>query len=298
MSSSKPGSMHSPVFLIGTQRSGTTLLCRMLSAHPDIFIKNEVSVRSVFTPGASPEAIREGISHSVKLATGKSLDELMAAENKTIWGLKDPELTTYLADLKQFLPQARFIIIFRDARAVVNSYMENKWGLGTNAYTGAQRWKREVEAQMRFHETLPNHVLKLRFEDLVLNQQQTLETVCDFLGVPFDKSMLDYSKQKGFIKTTRENKKAFEAPDSAMTRKWENKLSGHQIRVVDSVCAPILDSLGYDVAPTNYSVPSWLVSYYRLHQKVIGEIQIQYRWRLSAYRQRYRKWLAQRIESK
>ena len=36
----------SDIFLLvfGTQRSGTTLLCRMLSAHPELFIQNLFSV--------------------------------------------------------------------------------------------------------------------------------------------------------------------------------------------------------------------------------------------------------------
>ncbi len=292
MSPSELGTVNSPVFLVGTQRSGSTLLCRMLSAHPDIFIKNEVPVRSVFTPGASREEIEKGISRFVKLATGKSLNDLLISEKKPIWGLKDPELTNYLDDLKQFLPEARFIIIIRDARAVVNSYMENKWGLGTNAYTGALRWKREVETQLRFYESLPGYVLKLRYEDLVLDQRRVLESVCEFLEVPFEESMLDYSKQKGFIKETRENIKSFEAPDSAMTRRWKEKLSEHQICVVDSVCNALLKSLGYTVSSMRYRLPNWLSLYYHLHQRIIGEIQIQYRWRLAGYHRRYRKWIA------
>ena len=36
------------IILLGTQRSGTTLLTRMLSAHSAIFIQNEISVEKIF----------------------------------------------------------------------------------------------------------------------------------------------------------------------------------------------------------------------------------------------------------
>lgn len=280
--------MHSPVFLIGTQRSGTTLLCRMLTAHPDVFIKNELPVRSVFTRGANREEIERGIGHFVERQYGEDISGLLQKEGKKIWGLKDPELTHYLNALKQFLPEARFIIITRDPRAVVNSYMENKWGLGTNAYTGAQRWREEVEGQLAFEADLPGNVLRLRYEDLVLNQQESLKNVCDFLGIAFEQSMINYADQKPFVIKSRENRNTFRAPDPALTRKWRSKLSDHQIRVVDSVTWHTMAITGYQAEAEYYSVPVWMAAWYRLHQAVVGEIQIQYRWRVQHWRRALR----------
>ena len=82
--------MRSPLFLIGTQRSGTTLLTKMLSAHKDIYVKNEVPVLKVFTPGASRKDIERAIDGFIKEGTGKSIEALLQSENKSVWGLKDP----------------------------------------------------------------------------------------------------------------------------------------------------------------------------------------------------------------
>ncbi|MDV2079726.1 sulfotransferase family protein [Marinobacter xestospongiae] len=281
--------MHSPVFLIGTQRSGTTLLCRMLTAHPLVFIKNELPVRSVFTPGATRDQIRDGIDGFVKQQYGKSIDELLASEGKRIWGLKDPELTAYLEPLKQFLPEARFIIITRDPRAVVNSYIENKWGLGTNAYTGALRWRDEVASQLAFEAELGDRVLRLRYEDLVMDQQNCLHRVCDFLGIDFDDAMLNYAEQKAFVIPSRENRHTFRAPDPEMTRKWRKKLSAHQIRVIDSLTAEIMAQTGYQPDSEQYQVPWVSQLYYRAHQAVVGEMQIQYRWRIKRWQRELRE---------
>jgi len=281
--------MNSPIFLIGTQRSGTTLLCQMLSAHRDIFIKNEVPVRSVFKAEATRDEIETGIDQAVKSQLGKGIAELLKVEGKSIWGLKDPELTAYLGPLKQFLPGARFIIITRDARAVVNSYMENKWGLGTNAYTGAERWRNEVEEQLSFEADLPGKAYRIRYEDLVMESEQVLKGVCEFLQVPFDKGMLDYTRKKVFVTENRENKNTFLAPDITLTRKWQKTLNSHEIRVIDSVCEKTMERCGYEVQSDFYKPPAWMVQYYRVHQAVIGELQIQYRWRIGHWK---RKWVA------
>lgn len=275
--------MYSPVFLIGTQRSGTTLLGRMLSAHPAIFIKNELPVRKVFEPGAGRERIRANIDYFVRERFGKGIDELLADEGKSVWGLKDPELTRYLDDLQKFLPEARFIVITRDPRAVVNSYMENRWGLGTNAYTGALRWRQEVSRQLAFEQQFPDYVLRVRYEDLVLDQEVHLRKICKFLEVPFEATMMDYFKAKSFVSKNRENRNTFKAPDASLTTKWRRKLTPHQVRVIDSVVSPLLDQTGYEHESEPYQLPFWLELWYRLHQAVLGEFQIQYQWR-------FRRW--------
>lgn len=289
--------MDSPVFLIGTQRSGTTLLCRMLTAHSDVFIKNELPVRSVFTEGANREDIERSINHFVKKQYGDDIAGLLRSEGKKIWGLKDPELTGHLEQLKQFLPDARFIIITRDPRAVVNSYMENKWGLGTNAFTGAKRWYQEVEDQLAFEAELPNNVLRLRYEDLVLDQKRSLENVCGFLGIAFEQSMMDYANQKAFVIESRENRNTFRAPDPALTKKWRNKLSDHQIQVIDSITRQTMEVTGYQAETEPYSVPGWMVAWYRLHQAVVGELQIQYRWRVRHWQRVVRARLKPKIHT-
>lgn len=276
--------MKSPIFLIGTQRSGTTLLCKMLSAHKDVFIKNEVPILKVFSAGADKFKIQNAIDRFVKLQYGKSIAELLETENKKIWGLKDPELTDHLPAIEQFLPDAKFIIIIRDGRAVVRSYIENAWGLGTNCYTGAIRWNREVEKQLAFEKAHPENVLKISFENLVSNQMESLKKICEFLEIPFDSSMIDYTDKKSFIVKKRESINTFKKPDPKIATKWKNKLSPHQVKVINMVCEDTLKKLNYEVKDKYLEIPLWLESYYKIHQKILGEVQIQYRWRIGGFK--------------
>lgn len=276
--------MRSPLFLIGTQRSGTTLLCKMLSAHKDIYVKNEVPVLKVFTPGAKRQDIENAIDGFIKEGTGKSIKQLLQSEGKSIWGLKDPQLTEHLEALKQFLPEVGFIIITRDARAVVRSYIENAWGLGTNCYSGALRWREEILAQLAFEQEVQGNVLRLKYEDLVLDQRQSLEKICRFIGVEFDEAAMNYNEQKTFVTKKRESINTFKAPDPAIISKWKSQLSEHEVGVINAVCGDLLDQLGYADTDHQIELPGYARAYYRMHQAVVGEFQIQYRWRFGGFK--------------
>lgn len=289
--------MHSPIFLIGTQRAGTTLLGKMLSAHRDLYIHNEVPMARVFKAGASRDQIFHEIDQCVLRRHGQTIEQLLKSEGKSVWGLKDPQLTEHLPALKQFLPEARFIVIIRDPRAVVRSYIENAWGLGTNCYTGALRWQREVQEQLEFEQELPGKVIRVRYEDLILQQRETLVRICEFIGVEFDETMLDYASKKSFVSNNRQSVNTFRAPDPAIVTKWKQELAPHEIRVINTVCAELMQLLDYREEPGVTTIPGWLKLWYRLHQRVIGEIQIQYRWRIGTYVRNFKNWRTRKSAS-
>lgn len=281
--------MKTPIFVLGTQRSGTTLLCRMLSAHPDIFIQNELNVRQMFAPNWTRNDILAAIKRLIQEDHGKSLEDILQQAGKSAWGLKDPELTNHLDDLEKFLPESKFVVIVRDGRAVTNSYMENKWGLGTNAYTGAQRWSDEVELQLAFKDKHDKNVHLLRYEDLVAQPEIELRKLLEFLEVPFYEDVLQYSNKPSFYHRTRENLNTYRAPDIKLTKKWQEKLSSRQKDIIETVAETMLSRLNYPVSGDKYNIGVFEKTYYLIHQKIIGELQIQYRWRLSMIREHFRK---------
>ncbi len=273
--------ISTPIFILGTQRSGTTLLTRILSAHPSIYIQNEIDLPSVFGRGLDKNGIIHAIADCVEQDEGVPIRKLLAESPGMIWGLKDPQLTEHIDELRPFLPDTRFLVIVRDGRGVTNSYMENKWGLGTNVYTGAQRWRREVEQQEAFMKEAPERFLYLRYEDLVDDTQGTVRKVCDHLGVDFDPGILDYHKRESYYQVKRENVHTHRKPDKTLTEKWKRKLSRFQVGVIEAVAGDTLERHGYPLQSEPVTLNRWQIAYYRIHQKIIGEIQLQYRWRKS-----------------
>lgn len=269
--------MDSPVFILGTQRSGTTLLTRVLSAHPDIFIKNELNTHAAFKPENSKEQALEEIKRQISNNFKKPFDEVVA--NKKVWGFKDPELTVYIHRLQEFIPDSKFIIIVRDPRGTVNSYIHNKWGLGTNAYIGALRWNEELDEQLQFLEKYPDNTILIRYEDLVIDMESAIRKVCDHLGLTFDESMLDYHNQSANYKVRAENIHTHQKPDKKLSDKWRAQLSEFEIGVIEKITGDKMKRLDYEAIGKPISPNALQILYFKLHQKILGEIQIQYKRR-------------------
>ncbi|WP_338851895.1 sulfotransferase [Alteromonas macleodii] len=280
--------VNSPIFLVGTQRSGTTLLTRILSAHKDIFIQNELPLQTIFLENASREEIVENIDKHFQFRYNENIDSFLENNSKIAWGLKDPQLTEHLDALEQFIPDSKFIIIVRDGRGVVNSYIENRWGLGTNAFTGALRWNKEVELQVKFAEKHPKSCLIVRFEDLIEDQEKQLKNICDHLGIAFDKGMLSYHKEKMSYVPNKQNINTNKAPNKALATQWQNKLSKKEIGIINNYAANMLNKFGYIQTQNGQELSQLSKFYYKLHQTIIGEFQIQYQLKVSKLKKLFR----------
>ena len=268
------------LFILGTQRSGTTLLSRILTAHPKVFIQNEISVEKVFLNNISKIKIIENINSQIQLRHGHKIHDLWLKQNKNFFVLKDPELTYHIRALKQFIPDSKFIIIIRDGHAVVNSYKENKWGLGTNVYTGALRWKKEVQLQKSFMKEFPDSFLLIKFEDLITDLEKTLRKICVHLSIVFDAEMLNYNLATAQFNTNQSNINTNQQPDKKIAQKWKSKLSDHEINIIESVAMDELLDNCYPLIGNIISLRKYQKLYYNLHQLILGEIQIQYRLKM------------------
>lgn len=276
------------LFILGTQRSGTTLLARVLSSHPHYFVQNEgIRIKEIFSSAGSFDAIKTNFNNQFcKDHNGDSINGFLKRKKVKSWGYKDPQLTEYLESLELIINASKcttkFVIIVRDARGVVNSYIDNKWGLGTNAYTGALRWKQEIQDQLNFIEKYPDLCLLIRFEDLLQNMESTIRAVCNHIDLEYIPSMMQYHQKKAEFKEKRENINTNKKPDIAIAKKWKKSLSQREIDIIEHVTKDELLRLGYEVSNNHVSISESEKFYYKIHQKIIGDIQLQYRWRKAA----------------
>jgi hypothetical protein len=268
---------------MGTQRAGTTLLTRIMSAHPKIFIQNELDLPEIFGHKRSKDALVDAMEKRIYIEEGIKLEDVMAESDDMLWGIKDPQLTEYIDELRPFIPDTKFIVIVRDGRGVTNSYIENKWGLGTNVYSGAQRWKREVEQQQAFMQEAPDRFLYVRYEDLVDDLETEIKRVCTHLEIDFHEDLLNYDQKQSYYQKKRENVHTDKKPQKSLAEKWRKKLSPYDISVIESVASDTLEANGYALEGNTISLSKLKICYYNWHQKFVGEYQIQYRWRKAKF---------------
>lgn len=273
------------MFLLGTQRSGTTLLTRILSTHPKLYVQNELPMEGMFDGDIDKNIMLERIVGKIK--SMHKVDVPIETSDELIWGWKDPLLTYHLDALVEHFFESKYILIVRDARGVVNSYMDNRWGLGTTAYTGALRWKHEVNLQLDFANKMGSSCLTLRYEDLVQDLPSTLRSICEFVDVEYSETMLDFHQRKLEFRENRENVNTGKPADPSKIDKWRNFLSTREIALIEHVASNEMKKLDYALEAKPIA-PKWIeLAYYRIHQKIVGEIQLQYKWK---YKEIFKRW--------
>lgn len=240
----------SPVFLVGAERSGTTLLRLMLDHHPEISFQPEFTfvVDRFGADGAAPAVdayladiavdrafldlglpMPEAPVDYADLVRG-FLEALRARSGKAVVGAT----VHYRFDrLLSIWPNARFVHIVRDPRDVARSTIQMGWA--GNGYVGAERWL-EAETQWASLESKlgSDRAISLRYEDLVADPRAMLARITAFIGVDFHEHMLAYPGDS-----------SYSAPDPLLVAQWRRKMTPAQVQQVEARIGPMLEPRGY-----------------------------------------------------
>lgn len=214
-----------PFFIVGSGRSGTTLLRLILAGHSRIFIPPEtwflLPLLSHFpfdTPLKPEEALAaarlvvghyrwpdQNISEADFFAratdlTSPRLGDIVALvyqihlerTGKARIGDKTPPYIAIVPQLKAMYPSAKFIHLIRDGRDVAVSFVES--GFAGRPYQGSSfEWTRAIRQGLALRDTdVASSLVELRYETLVSEPEETIRSICDFLGEQFEPSMMDY----------------------------------------------------------------------------------------------------------
>jgi hypothetical protein len=184
------------------------------------------------------------------------------------WGQKTPRFVRYGDLLKLAFPDARFIHLIRDPRAVVSSLTRSNTHR-TNIYFAAKRWAKDVQAGLTLKDQYPDDVLEVRYEDLVAAAENTVRRVCTFLDVAYVPAMLDYYKtgsvEYGAI-YDQIHEKINRPPQPDRIHAWRERLSPDEVRLVETICNPPMTALGYTYETSPLPITSAQLGRYRLQR--------------------------------
>ncbi len=207
------------VFLLSPPRAGSTLLARMLSAHPEVTVPPEPHLltplahlgyyatveRAAYDPVITERAARSLVrslpgGESTYLAALRAMTDSLYSKllegSRRGWLVdKTPAYALILDFVVRLYPRAQYLVLTRHPLAVWSSYVDSFFdGDCRAAHAHNPLLERYVPAIARFLREKPAPFLHLHYEKLVAAPRASLENLCRFLRLPFCESMLEYGR--------------------------------------------------------------------------------------------------------
>lgn len=261
-----------PVFVVGMNGSGTSMLADCLGQHPGLFashketrlipyfIQNidkfgdlnidnnflklweEVLNIAAFQPMNG--WVRLSLPENWKLfprdlqsVIDAAFRSISLAHGKQRWAEKTPQHVQHIISLSELFPGAKFIHIIRDGRDCAASF-HRRWRR-TPAYT-VYRWKHVLREGCEQGEKLGEKYFQLKYEDLTADPDLWMKKICEFAGMPFDNSVLHsnqpYSSNSSTANVIYSN-----------SGKWKKYFNDRQLKYLERIAGESLQKYGYEV---------------------------------------------------
>ena len=265
------------VFVGGCDRSGTTVVSRLIAEHGNLVMLPEAYFHAVayrkFGPGATAAQMvghwrRRSweIADDDPRATGGPLAgfliEAMADIYESKRGERSPlrvvestpeniEVATTLLD--QF-PAALLVHVVRDPRAVVSSLRRADFG-PTTAQECARFWKQRIASGLGAEAAHPERVIRVRYESL-MSDPDSIRSVVDRIAPADGRFTFDKDRDLIVDPTSREiQARVADRVDTSRTEAWRSASSERDIAIVEYECRELMNTFGYstDGAPDDRS---------------------------------------------
>jgi tetratricopeptide (TPR) repeat protein len=197
-------------FLVGFPRSGTTLLDRMLSAHPEIEVLEEKSLFSALHQDWAEPGTLEALT-DVNEAQITDAREIYRREvsrhrrqpQRSLVIDKLPLNLAYFFLIRRLFPEAPVIFLQRHPLDVCISCYFQAFELEASMayFLDIQQTAKYYDAVMQVAtlsmDQAGSPLQRLRYEDLVAAPEDQLKALTDFLALEWDDAMLNYLRQGG-----------------------------------------------------------------------------------------------------
>jgi len=287
--------INKPIFIIGSGRSGTTILYKLLSTHPNVcWFSNYINIfpkcsyinifnRTLDVPFLGPrfkksimgrktwaiiprpveadylyhkycrfeelkKTTEENFSLELENKFKNIIKNLLVYTKKSRFLSKQTANTQRIRLINKMFPDAYYIHIIRDGRAVANSLINvswwedmNIWWLGYSPRKWEEmgkdpiklcglHWKHNLEEILKNKYLFEDRYIELRYEELIQNTRNTLYRITDFCKLSWPDNYKKIIPKKLFN----------------MNYKWKKQLTKKQIEVLNETLSKELNNLGYN----------------------------------------------------
>jgi hypothetical protein len=278
------GRARSPVFVVGSARSGTTLLYHiLLSSGSFANYRGEPAVFDLIVPkfgdparrrnrkrlmdvwlqsamyrlsGLDGNSIRDKVLTQCDSAGGflqLVMGEIAKLQGKERWAVWGPDNLLYMQQIKKEIPDALFIHMIRDGRDVALSMSKElwirpfPWDRTQNLVTAALHWEWKVTTGIQSGQSLLPDYLEVNFEELIMRSRDAIMKISRFIGQELDYDQI-LDRSVGTISSP--NTSFQEECQTGMFQpigRWRRELSDAQVKTLESAIGPLLKELGYEL---------------------------------------------------
>ena len=273
-----------PIFIVGTERSGSNLLRVILDAHPRIDLPHPPHILKYFGELEAgygdvddPERLRALARDVLRLLrvhiypwdTRIDLETVVSeadpsdlfgvfvaiyeqhrrATGKPRWGCKSTFMIHYADRVLQTFPGARFLWLVRDPRDVAVSSRKSVFS-PYHPYLTAQLWAEQQRLGLALEAEHPEETLRVRYEDLLADPDGELKRVCAFLDEPWDERLLTFFDTPNARKSARLSSDWSNTAKPILkdnTRKYRKELDDDEVWMVEAVARVEMEALDYDL---------------------------------------------------
>lgn len=207
-----------PIFVMGMPRTGTTLIERIISSHPDVYPAGELQNFGIALKRASGSRTQPMLDIDT-IVRARSLDwrrlgqqyiasTRPATAQRPRFVDKLPHNFLFAGFIAAALPNARLICLHRDPMDTCLSNFRQLFSLNSRYYdysfdlldTG--RYYIQFHRLMRFwREQLPGRILEIEYETIVDDQEASTRRLLEFCGLPWNDACLRFEENEAPVAT-------------------------------------------------------------------------------------------------
>jgi hypothetical protein len=249
------GAARGPIFIVGSNGSGSTLLRLMLDSHPGIAIPEETGFLRLAAMHRRVPYWKLGAGWYGNLGlTEEELTKQLAgfygglfatyaeSRGKQRWGDKTPFHIWHLDLAIRMFPDAQVVGIVRHPVGSAHS-MRRRFRRPIKA--GVTHWRRTNRQLLHAGAQLGDRFMLIRYEDLVTDPERTMRALLEWAGEPWSDTVLAHhevqpsAESTGFTRSDR-------PVDTASLAEWEAHVTGAALTRAVSRTAKLAEFLGYD----------------------------------------------------
>jgi hypothetical protein len=249
--------LERPIFMLGCPRSGTTVAVDLFARHPDV--ANLSEAQEIWDPRGhlDPEADHHWTAADVKPEDARRLHTRFEfhrrLHRKARFVNKNPRSSVRIDYIRAVFPDAVFLHVLRDGRAVAHSILREmrrdslrqRFPFGNfckpphwrqllrddPAEQAALQWTEVVRYVRGHRQTLADSYHEFRYEDFCQNPRQVLAHAYGFAGLRVDEEVL----------------KRLPARLDSQNFQWRASLQPTQIETINRIQKELLVELGYEL---------------------------------------------------